>query len=66
MTHTHTHTHTPGPWTFDHDWRRFPTIFGADGNKVATIEKDRVADGGELITTLIDTPKIATTIQLAN
>lgn len=32
--------HTPGPWSFDHDWRRFPTIFGADKKKVATIEKD--------------------------
>lgn len=34
--------HTPGPWRFDEDWRRLPTIFGADGNKVAIIEKDRV------------------------
>lgn len=37
-------THTPGPWTFDRDWRRLPTIFGADGNKVAIVEKDKVDD----------------------
>lgn len=35
-----TSTHTPGPWSFDRDWSRLPTIFGVDGKtKVATIEK---------------------------
>lgn len=32
-------THTPGPWRFDHDWSRIPTIFDAKGAKVASIEK---------------------------
>lgn len=32
--------HTPGPWRFDGDWHRLPTIFGANGETVATIEKD--------------------------
>lgn len=32
--------HSPGPWTFDHDWRRLPTIFGADQKtKIAVVEK---------------------------
>lgn len=34
--------HSPGPWRFDHDWRRLPTMFSADGVKVATLEKDKV------------------------
>lgn len=34
--------HTPTPWTFDHDWHRLPMIFGADGYKLAIIEKDRL------------------------
>lgn len=37
--------HTAGPWTFDDDWSRLPTVFGADGQIVATIEKNRVIDG---------------------
>jgi hypothetical protein len=36
---------TPGPWRFDHDWRRIPSIIGADGNQVASIEKDFTKDG---------------------
>lgn len=33
-------SHTPGPWSFDHDWTRLPTIFAADGKtKVAIVEK---------------------------
>lgn len=35
-------THTPTPWRFDHDWHRLPTIFGADGYKLAIVEKDRL------------------------
>lgn len=31
--------HTPGPWSFDRDWCRLPTIFGADGKKIAIVEK---------------------------
>jgi hypothetical protein len=32
--------HTPGPWSFDQDWHRIPTIFAAEGRTmVATIEK---------------------------
>ena len=30
------------PWRFDHDWHRLPTIFGADGYKLAIVEKDRL------------------------
>lgn len=31
---------TPGPWHFDEDWRRLPTIFGPDRKtKIATVEK---------------------------
>lgn len=33
--------HTPGPWTFDHDWHRLPTVLGADGRHVCLIEKKR-------------------------
>lgn len=33
--------HTSGPWSFDGDWHRIPTIFGADGRKVASVEKDK-------------------------
>lgn len=36
--------HTPGPWIFDNDWRRWPTVFGSDGIKVAIIEKDKTID----------------------
>lgn len=32
--------HTGTPWRFDGDWYRIPTIFGADGKMVASIEKD--------------------------
>jgi hypothetical protein len=32
--------HTPTPWRFDGDWYRIPTIFGADGKTVASVEKD--------------------------
>lgn len=32
--------HTPGPWHFDHDWGRLPTIFGSDRKtKIAIVEK---------------------------
>ena len=30
--------HTPGPWRFDGDWHRLPTIFGPK-KAIATIEK---------------------------
>lgn len=36
---------TPGPWTFDRDWHRIPTIFGADGSKIASVEKDNFIHG---------------------
>lgn len=32
--------YTEGPWRFDGDWIRFPTIFGANGEKVAIVEKE--------------------------
>lgn len=33
--------HTPGPWSFDNDWHRLPTIFGPDGKKhIAIVEKE--------------------------
>lgn len=31
--------HTPGPWRFDRDWNRIPSIFGADGRHVADLYK---------------------------
>ena len=31
--------HTPGPWRFDGDWHRLPTIFGAGGAMIAILEK---------------------------
>lgn len=37
--------HSRAPWRFDHDWQRLPTIFDADGNKVAVVEKDRIVAG---------------------
>lgn len=37
--------HTPGPWRFDQDWHRIPTILGADGAHVATVEKDNFIHG---------------------
>lgn len=33
--------HTPGPWEFDRDWQRTPTIFGCDRQMVAHIEKHK-------------------------
>lgn len=36
----------PGPWKFDYDWGRLPSIYGADGNRVAIVEKDKVVAGG--------------------
>lgn len=39
--------HTPGPWRFDRDWRRIPTIFGADGRQmIATVEKHKHLPNG--------------------
>ncbi len=33
-------THTPGPWWFDGDWHRLPTIFGADRKtRIAILSK---------------------------
>lgn len=32
---------TPGPWSFDSDWYRIPTILGANGKIVASVEKDK-------------------------
>lgn len=32
---------TPGPWSFDHDWHRIPTILGPDKKHVADIDKSR-------------------------
>lgn len=34
--------HSPGPWRFDRDWNRIPTIFDANGVMVASVEKSRV------------------------
>jgi hypothetical protein len=45
--------HTPGPWRFDRDWTRTPTIFGANGVRVADVEKKLVVTGGRVI----DLPK---------
>ncbi len=39
--------HTPGPWSFDADWHRLPTIFGADRSKIATIEKEDFIHSGK-------------------
>lgn len=37
--------YTPGPWTFDHDWRRFAAVFGGDGIQIAVIERDKSING---------------------
>ena len=42
---THSTPHTPGPWTFDHDWDRIPTIIGADRTAVARVEKETFVHG---------------------
>lgn len=41
--------HTEGPWTFDRDWNRIPTIIGADGSLVADIRKSSVNKGGGVV-----------------
>ena len=41
--------HTAGPWTFDRDWKRIPTIIGADGSLVADIRKSSVNEGGWVV-----------------
>lgn len=49
--------HTLGPWRFDGDWNRIPTIFGADGSRVADVEKTSYVRMGQAGQYLSSVPK---------
>lgn len=55
--------HTPGPWAFDGDWHRIPTIFGAYGETVASVEKGHANSIGNA-KLIAAAPKMLTALEL--
>jgi hypothetical protein len=58
--------HTPLPWRFDGDWYRIPTIYGADGKHVASVQKvsrelpgeDNIANAAMIVTAVNERPAL--------